>query len=222
MKRLKNQKGFTLVEVVISMAITTIVVLAVANLFSSASGLITTLRADSNLDIACDATNTYVRNRLDALNDATVCSNTHPDIDDTADDYNQPGYEVFALAVIDGKLYDFGKLPDSNTGNTLISRMSAAQLPSYAVYDEAFYSGTKLNVRFTSANEDVTLDDGTTSSAVKWLRVESGFIASDANPANQPKAITFRLFNGAIALSESNVDISDNFVVIYRQKKLEI
>lgn len=222
MKRLKNQKGFTLVEVVIAMAITSIVILAVANLFSSATGLITTLRADTNLDIACDATNTYVRNRLDALNDATVCVSDHVDISDTADDYSQDGYDVFAIAVIDGKLYDFGLLPEVNTGSVLLSRMSAAQLPAYAVFNEAFYSGTRLNIRFTSANEEVTLEDGTMSNAVKWLRLESRFMAADSNPANQPKAITFRLFNGAIALSETSVDISDNFIVIYRQKQLEI
>lgn len=219
MKRLKKPKGFTLVEVIVAMAVTTIIIIAAANLFSSASRVITTLKSDANFDIACDATNVYVRNRLDALekvsvcdiNDSTAIAAAITACDDQADEsgVTPANLDVRALAIKDGKLYDLGVV--SSAGEV----SSRAGSNDYAVFDTNYYAGAKLSIKLSStvAGDEGEGEEGGGGDSVKWVQLSTQFLETDGDPANQPKTITFKFLNGSATLPATAK--TDNYVIIY-------
>lgn len=195
MKRLKNKKGFTLVEVVVAMVITTIIIVAVANLFSPAMQIISSVRNDVNYDTACNAVNTYVRNSIDSSAQVKIValSDASSAVSAMQADANYPAsdYKLKALAVIGGKLYDFG---------TNVSSITASS--TYSAFQDAFYGVNSL-----TAGIEV-------EASGKWVKLQTQAFDVEGNIINQPRTVTFKVFGGNVF---ADAVYSNDYAIIYYQ-----
>lgn len=120
-KRLYGKKGVTLVELIVVMAITTIMFGIALGMLQPVTALIASLKGNANMDTISDIANDYIRNCMEKS--VAVSAVSYHDLDAVKDTWKaytdkyttDKGYSVRALGVMqnyngDSRLYDFGEV----------------------------------------------------------------------------------------------------------------
>lgn len=204
MKKLTNKKGFTLVEMIVSMAVTALIIAAVTMMVGPMSAAISSMKSNANYDTACDAANSYFRYELQTAKKAEIIEFVNGDDADVVNYISgiSDTTTVKALAVYDGQLYDLGQI--KRVDGNLLSKLSF----NYRVFNTEFYNGYLFNAAFQSQTE-------TGGTNCKWIKIVSQFVDSSGDIANQSREMTFKVFGGSMVVTGSDVAAGKNFVVFY-------
>lgn len=218
MKKIFKSKGFTLVEMVIAMALTAILMGAVMMLFTPVNNIIKSLQGDVNINITTDTISQYLFDRManstnfdislnaldaDGKMDPAASENT---INNQLSDKFDPMLEkLYAIIIMDGKLYDLGSIENYEEYATKVE-----DYESYRLFDDRFYGDVHYKYSF------YTVESPSASTAAdKWYHVgitpyaiverdDDGNAAVIGDPVISERATMFKLIN----LQFSNFDPS--------------
>ncbi len=207
----KMKKGFTLVEMIISMALTTILMGAVMLIFSSVTGIIHDMKGDVNINVATDTINMYIFDRMATSTNFNIKLNTlgadgkiNPDESKTAienllAERDEPAIEdLYAMVIMDGKVYDLGVVKDFADYKTKMN-----DLNDYRLFNEDFYG--KAHYRYTFSVESPS---GSTS-ADRWYRVGVTPYDESGEPMMSERSQMFKLIN--LQYSKFTPKVDDEF-----------
>ena len=208
LKRLLNNKGLTLVELIVVMFLTSVILAIAMGLLVPVKNLMNSLKSNAHMDTVCATANEYIRGTLqtaekvslyklgdgNAIVDSPVIdtdSNVIAILDINAGTGNPPVYRIF----------DFGNV---QTSAELTSRISNAgdknAQKEYCAFFDAFYEGSSYAVEL--------YNDG------KWIQLTSQcyrLTKDPSNPteaANQKHILNFKLLNGSISGSGADAEIN--------------
>ena len=204
LKRLKSKKGFTLAELIVTIAVSTLIVAAAVGLFSPAMGLINSIKSNTNLDVMCDTANEYIRSCLQSAGNVSICSFNLTDLDSVEDKIDgivvHDGYKVHALGYMGNKLYDFGEVTSSAD---IASKI--ANYDEHRVFNNAFYGITNYKLSFSSGGNG---DE-------RWITLMGQCFEESGSVANQGRSMSFKVLDARAAVT-SDIDAThSNFIIIY-------
>lgn len=206
LKKILNKKGVTLVELIVVIAITAILSLAVAGLFGPSMQLVNSLKSNANMDVVGDTANRYIRNSTFAADNVTVVSfdpvASLSDLDSKQAELAanaKDGYSVRALACINGRLYDFGKL----TSN--VSSYIGTPGP-YRMFNEAFYAKNQYRLKVET--------DG------KWISLSSQCTEADGTPLTQERTTSYNLVSKGGGVAASIDEAHSSLLILYTAYEL--
>lgn len=203
LKRLKSKKGFTLAELIVTIAVSTLIVAAAVGLFSPAMGLIDSIKSNTNLDVLCDTSNEYIRNCLQGAGNVSVNSFNISGLDSVKNQIDNiavyDNYEVRALGYMNNKLYDFGAVTSGNISSKI------ASYNDYRVFNDAFYGIVNYKLSFSSGGNG---DE-------RWITLLGQCFEENGSSANQGRSMSFKVLDARAAVT-SNIDTShSNIIIIY-------
>lgn len=206
LKRLLNNKGLTLAELIIVMFITAVIISVAMGLVIPVRDMMSSMKSNAHMDTVSSTVNEYVRGTVQTANALTFIqlegNNNIKDADrDAVKKFfsDHPG-KVKAMAVLNTvddtdapvyRLFDFESVP----GNTeLINLIGARDEAAYGVFRNTFYGDT-ANQRYSCAMELFNNESG------KWLQVASQcWKVNDEGLdfVNQKHVLNFKLLNTAM------------------------
>lgn len=203
LKRLKSNKGFTLAELIVTIAVSTIIVAATVGLFTPAMGLINSIKSNVNLDVMCDTANEYIRSCLQGAGNVSVNSFDITDLDSVKDEIDNidvyDGYEVRALGYMGNRLYDFGAVTSSDIDSKI------ASYNDYRVFNNHFYGIVNYKLSFSSGSNG---DE-------RWITLMGQCFEESGSVANQGRSMSFKVLDARAAVT-SNIDATkSNLIIIY-------
>lgn len=250
-KSLLRKKGFTLVEVLVVLIVSSILIGIAMGMLTPVSRLMNTLKGNAHLDAVCDTANEYIRGRLQSAISVTMMK-AETDDDINAIGIAAQGYTdktdsdktvVKAMAILKDesdsnlyRLYDFGTI--SNGGLSAGDSVQIGQLkafiknPStanekYAAFRKDFYENTSYSVKFswgTHEGETVTKEDGTpepVSTISDWIKLTSTCYRY-GEQVNPDRTITFKIFGGEAELNNGGAgDGSGAMIMLYTVKNVK-
>lgn len=215
-----NKKGFTLVEVLVAVAITVVLMAIAVAMLTPATRLLNAVKSNAGLDIVCDTAAEYVRGSIQSA-DAVGFTNFSTGSEDAvknllADIRGGAAVNVHVLSVMklpDGsgyRLYDYGTLTPT------VADISGLISNEHRVFNEDFYAGTDLSFKISS---DSNTADGAIT--VNWLKLDTQSM-NGTEPANQPRTLSFKMLNGSARLSGTGSYSTDdgNLLIVYRKTSL--
>ncbi|MCH5324438.1 MAG: prepilin-type N-terminal cleavage/methylation domain-containing protein [Eubacterium sp.] len=180
-KFLKLKKGFTLVEMIIAMAITALLCGSVMMLFGSVSNIIKSLNDDVFVNTTTDSLTNYLFTRMvTSTNFSISINNVDADGNITASESqnsvnnllaerDNPAIEnLYGMVIVNGKLYDLGVIESYDMFSNKISN-----LDKYRLFNDNYYGDVHYGYTFS-----VESPTGATADQ-KWYRV--GVIPFDEN-----------------------------------------
>lgn len=233
MKKLLKKKAFTLVELIVAMAVMVILIAAAMGMFNPVKGIIKMVDEDTVTNAVTDSITDYVSNKLKAASTyniqgytadkliaasteegsaAKIASAMYMDMED-----NETAYAMVLRSTSDGyQLYDFGKLNDSSVDfATKANAMSSTG--KYAVFNSEYYNNSHYKFTFKTTSGD----KGT------WCRMGVNTYDSDGNIKVSERVQMFKLLNMSLLklTPSSSPDLEDysysddmNIVILYRIK----
>lgn len=232
-KRLLSKKGVSLVELIVAMAITSVILLIATSMLAPANNLMNSIKGNAHLDTLCDTANEYIRGALQTAVSISVYkydSSTLNDIEIQADNYIKSGLKTKALAVIEipvetdasgnqikaFRLFDFTTIIDKTT---LMNDLSIADIYKNGAFLEPFYEKTSFSVKISTPTND--------TGASSWIKLKSrcyNIYSGDQN--NQEKTMTFKCLNGNTGIDTGSTVQGDgtdepyegSFVILYTVK----
>ncbi len=209
MKKIFKSKGFTLVEMVIAMALTAILMGAVMMLFTPVNNIIKSLQGDVNINITTDTISQYLFDRMAnstnfdiSLNALDADGKMDPSASQTTitsqlADRDDPSIEkLYAIIIMDGKLYDLGSI--ENYGE-YASRVEDYE--SYRLFDDQFYGDAHYKYSFYSVESP-----SASTSADKWYHMGITPYDEDGNIIISERATMFKLINLQFSKFDPSID----------------
>lgn len=235
MKKIFSKKAFTLVEVIIAMAITGLLIAAVMALFEPVNRIISGLDKNVYLDITTDKLSDYVYNCLNRSTTYNVGAYTTDQLDNQPSDTNSvahrisvmiadmedPSVETTRCLLIKAdsdsgyRLYDFGIV---SSVDDYLDKMD--NYKKYALFSEEYYN--ECNYKFTFNTTDPEATDGQ-----KWCKVGVTPYDKYGFQAIEERSHMFKLLNMSLTnvtptssatLKDTSYDNDTEIVVIYRIK----
>ena len=204
MKRLLNNKGLTLTELIVALFLTSVILAIAVGMLAPVKDLMNTMKSNAHMDTISSTVGEYVRGTLQAatsLKFVTLDSNNEiqPSDREGVKDFFSNHSKVRALAVLNVnddaseppvyRLYDFDAIT-SGGYTDLINMLDAKDQDKYGVFNTPFYNGTSCVVEFYS--------DGTT------LQVASQCFRND-EMLNQKHVLNFRLLNSSVSPNSGGI-----------------
>ena len=201
LKRLLNNKGLTLTELIVALFLTSVILAIAVGMLVPVKDLMNTMKRNAHMDTICSTVDEYIRGsvqsasslKLVVLND----DNTIKDGDTDGVKGFFSGSKVRALAVLDTgvdetsyRIFDFGEIPAE--GYTwLVNSLNDKDQAEYGVFNEPFYEGTSCAVEFWNAGG-------------KRLQVASQCFRN-GEIINQKHVLSFNLLNGNLPSGFSDI-----------------
>ena len=232
MRKLLKKKAFTLVEVIIAMAIMTILIVAAMSMFNPVNGIVKSLDEDTVTNAVTDTITNYVTDKLKNASTYSIKGYKTEDLTKNSDvdssvakiasvmfadkELDETVYCMILRTTAEGyQLYDLGKLNgvvDYKTKATSLVNNNA-----YAVFNNEYYNDSRYKFTFKTTSGD----KGT------WCRMGVNTYDSDGNIKVSERVQMFKLLNmSLLKLTPSsstdleNYSYSDdmNIVILYRIK----
>ena len=213
LKRLLNNKGLTLTELIVAMFLTSVILSIAVGMLAPVKNLMNTLKGNAHMDAVSATVEEYIRGTVQAAtslkfvvlnDDNTVKAETKDDVKKFFTDHKK----VRAIAILnDGlseikyRLYDFGQL-EGDGYTVLEDRLKNKNQKEYAVFLEPFYEGTSCAVEFYN-------DGGSRLQVASQCQRDPGTLDADGNHimkiANQKHMLSFNLLNGGQIGQDSGI-----------------
>lgn len=211
LKKLKRNKGFTLIEVLIAVTITVLLLAAVMSLFNPVKTLLDSVKSNSTADTICTASADYTANKLtNAIQIKVTGYDTLAELKTAAADAVDAitlgtNEKLYAFVITDGdvtdglnNLYDLGEVDNS----TIVTRTTdKASLTPYRVFNDAYFNN--MDLRFDFKIE-----------ANKWVNVMVTAYSSDDNQITGTRENIFRLMNKSTSVGVTGAD-KDEILILY-------
>lgn len=246
MKKLFKKKGFTLVEMIVAMAVTALLCAAAMMLFNSVSGIISGLKGNVNVDVATDTISTYLFDRMSTCSTYNigvfpVDASGNLVLDET--DVDSSSFRVNAhLVDISGKsvpqvlyamvimndgegsrIYDLGAISSVDEYEERL-----AQKDKWRLFVDDYYEG--MNFKYTF--ETVKTGGGDSKT---WCKIGVAPYDENDEPVISPRYQMFNVINSlynenvvtSSLLPESNADLKDTptdngIVILYRIRDFSV
>ena len=236
MKKLLKRKGFTLVELIIAMCVSTLLIAAAMAMFGPVQSIINSLHSDVNTNNVTDTISGYIYTRMskcstynvglydatkisvDASDEAGVAKRVSAMIADIENPAIEQTYCIMIRQNTDDicELYDLGKI---NSVSDYLTK--AADYEKYELLDGEYYNGLNFKFSFSTTPQDAESTDK------KWCRI--GVIPFDENgeAVVSERAQMFKLLNMSLTnvTPSSDPDLvdytypdDDVIVILYRIK----
>lgn len=209
-KNIKTKKGFTLVEVLIAVAITMMLLAAVMSLFSPISKMLNSVKSNSIADTICTNSANYVAKKVtiattikiagyDSLAEMKAASSAMVNSITLGS-----GEKLYAMVITDADadgpnaLYDLGEVD----GSTIVSMLTdKASLTPYRVFEDIYYGN--MDIKF-----------GFELETTKWVNIKTTAYSQDGDKITDTRENMFRLMNKAASATAMN-DSKDDLLVLY-------
>lgn len=209
-RKIKAKKGFTLVEVIIAVAITAILLAGVMSLFSPISKMLNSVKSDAVADTICTNSANYVAKKVS--NATTIKISGYDSLADmksaAAAVVNSitlgTNEKLYALVITDADnggvnaLYDLGEVNSTSIPSLLTDKTS---LNTYRVFEDVYYNN--LDVKF-----------GFELESAKWINIKTTAYSSDSDQITGTRENMFRLMNKAASATAMN-ESKDDLLVLY-------
>lgn len=162
LKRLLNNKGMTLTELIVALFLTSVILAIAVGMLAPVKNLMNTVKSNAHMDTINSTVEEYIRGSVqNAKSLKFVVLNGNNTIKDGDTDGVKgffSGNKVRALAILDTgvdetsyRMFDFGEIPAE--GYTwLVNRLNDKDQAEYGVFNEPFYEGTSCAVEFYSTS----------------------------------------------------------------------
>lgn len=210
LKRLLNNKGMTLTEMIVALFLTSVILAIAVGMLAPVKNLMNTLKSNAHMDTISSTVDEYVRGTLQAATSLKFFTLSDINEIDTADRDTVKnffsGSKVRALAVLNTnsdtadvpvyRLFDLGEVPGNTELINLLGKANSAvtvtrkEIAEYAAFNEPFYEGTSCAVEFYSNGS--------------MLQVASQCFR-DGEIVNQKHVLNFSLLNSSVSLSAGGV-----------------
>lgn len=219
MKRLLNNKGMTLTEMIVAMFLTSVILAIAVGMLAPVKNLMNTMKSNAHMDTINSTVDEYIRSTLQSATSVMLVQlNSGNDFDDTADKTaanqfftDKAGEMICALAVVNigtdsapvYRVLDFDRV---YTFAELQGRLStSSSYADYGIFNEPFYGGNNISCAVELYNNG------------SWLQVASQCKKENNGSmeiANQKHVLNFQLLNGTAAEvsgdegEETNADLN--------------
>lgn len=240
MKRLLKRKGFTLVELIVSMAIFGLLVAAAMAMFGPVQSIVSSLDADVTINATTDTLSGYIYGKMnktvtyniEQYDDVSLMAGASTDgsaakriagmISDIEDASIESTYCMLIRPETDGyRLYDLGAV----TAESFTSVVNdATKLSRYALFSDHYYGDVDYRFTFSTTPQDAQNNEK------KWCRIGVTAFDQDGNVVVEERAQMFKLLNMEMnnltpysapeleKLDNPGYDGSKTIVIIYRIK----
>ena len=244
MKKLLKSKGFTLVELIVAMAITGLLVAAAMALFGPVQSITNSLNENSNLTTTTDTLTGYLFNKLhkcstynvglyseaeliagtDAAGSVTARINTmYSKIADKSSE------TIRCIMIkpdsVTGKqyVYDFGILVGTNPASDYLSKYT--DMNKYKLFSDEYYDD--IDYRFTFK----TTPSEAVAGVRKWCRIGVTPYDNDGNAVMEERSQMFKLVNmdmtgltpsSAAELEALGYDSDGTIIILYQIKNFAL
>ena len=232
MKKLLKKKAFTLVELIVAMAIMVILIAAAMSMFTPVSFVIKSLGEDAVTNSVTDTIMGYISDKLIVATSYNIAGFTDEQMTKSSDEDDSVGKRVKAmLADLEAnekmycmvlrstakgyKLHDLGRITNLVNYNTKAA--VALSDDSYSVFGDEYYNDSRYKFTF-----DTTVADKGT-----WCRIGVNTYDADGNIKISERVQMFKLLNMSllkltpssdVALKDYSYSTDLNVVILYRIK----
>ena len=232
MKKLLRKKAFTLVELIVAMAIMMILIGAAMAMFTPVSSIIKSLDEDAVTNSVTDTIMGYISDKLNVATSYNIAGFTDEQMTKSSDEDDSVGKRVKAmLADLEAnekmycmvlrstakgyKLYDLGRITNLVNYNTKAA--VALSDDSYSVFGDEYYNDSRYKFSFATT----VADKGT------WCRIGVNTYDADGNIKISERVQMFKLLNMSllkltpssdVALKDYSYSNDLNVVILYRIK----
>lgn len=232
MKKLLRKKAFTLVELIVAMAIMMILIGAAMAMFTPVSSIIKSLDEDAVTNSVTDTIMGYISDKLNVATSYNIAGFTDEQMTKSSDEDDSVGKRVKAmLADLEAnekmycmvlrstakgyKLHDLGRITNLVNYNTKAA--VALSDDSYSVFGNEYYNDSRYKFTF-----DTTVADKGT-----WCRIGVNTYDADGNIKISERVQMFKLLNMSllkltpssdVALKDYSYSTDLNVVILYRIK----
>ncbi|MBP3335151.1 MAG: type II secretion system protein [Ruminiclostridium sp.] len=233
MKKLLKKKAFTLVELIVAMAVMVILIAAAMGMFNPVKGIIKMVDEDTVTNAVTDTLTNYISEKLKTASTYNIKGYTSDQLLADASEAGSPA--KMAATMISGKeenetvyaivlrstskgyqLYDLGKLNNS-TGNFTAKATAMKDTDKYAVFNREYYNDSRYKFTFTTTSGD----KGT------WCRMGVNTYDENGDLKISERVQMFKLLNMSLlnltpssAANLADYTYSDdlNIVILYKIK----
>ena len=232
MKKLLRKKAFTLVELIVAMAIMMILIGAAMAMFTPVSSIIKSLDEDAVTNSVTDTIMGYISDKLNVATSYNIAGFTDEQMTKSSDEDDSVGKRVKAmLADLEAnekmycmvlrstakgyKLHDLGRITNLVNYNTKAA--VALSDDSYSVFGDEYYNDSRYKFSFATT----VADKGT------WCRIGVNTYDADGNIKISERVQMFKLLNMSllkltpssdVALKDYSYSNDLNVVILYRIK----
>ena len=232
MKKLLRKKAFTLVELIVAMAIMMILIGAAMAMFTPVSSIIKSLDEDAVTNSVTDTIMGYISDKLNVATSYNIAGFTDDQMTKSSDEDDSVGKRVKAMLADlepNEKMYCMVlrsttkgyKLHDLGIINSLVNYNTKAAVAlsddSYSVFGNEYYNDSRYKFTF-----DTTVADKGT-----WCRIGVNTYDADGNIKISERVQMFKLLNMSllkltpssdVALKDYSYSTDLNVVILYRIK----
>lgn len=232
MKKLLRKKAFTLVELIVAMAIMMVLIGAAMAMFTPVSSIIKSLDEDAVTNSVTDTIMGYISDKLNVATSYNIAGFTDDQMTKSSDEDDSVGQRVKAMLAdleANEKMYCMVlrsttkgyKLHDLGIINSLVNyNTKAAVVVSddfYSVFGNEYYNDSRYKFTF-----DTTVADKGT-----WCRIGINTYDADGNIKISERVQMFKLLNMSllkltpssdVALKDYSYSTDLNVVILYRIK----
>lgn len=232
MKKLLRKKAFTLVELIVAMAIMMVLIGAAMAMFTPVSAIINSLDEDTVTNTVTDTIMGYISDKLNVASTYNIAGFTDEQMTKSSDEDDSVGKRVKAMfADIEAnenmycmllrstskgyKLYDFGKI--SNLADYNTKATAALSGDTYSVFGDEYYNDSRYKFTF----------DTTVAEKGTWCRIGVNTYDADGNIKISERVQMFKLLNMSLlkltpssdtTLKDYSYSTDLNVVILYRIK----
>lgn len=232
MRKLLKKKAFTLIEVIISMAIMTVLIVAAMSMFNPVNGIIKSLDEDTVTNAVTDTITNYVSDKMKTASTYSIKGYTTENLTKNSDnddsvakmvnvmindmEVNETMYCMILRSTSEGyQLYDLGKI--NSTADYITKSKKVVNNNGYAVFNSEYYNDSRYKFSFRTTSGDKGA----------WCRMGVNTYDTDGNIKVSERVQMFKLLNMSLLkiTPSSSAELADynysddlNVVILYRIK----
>lgn len=193
LKRLLNNRGMSLVELIVAMFLTTVILAIAFGMLVPVKRLMNTVKSNAHMDAMCVTVDEYIRGTVQMANSLKFVvlegNGIRTDDTDGVVEFLSGHSKVRAIAVLDTgagetayRIFDFGEISSYDNIKKCLNEKDEKE---YGVFNPPFYEGTSCAVEFYNAGG-------------KRLQVASQCYRN-GEAINQKHVLSFDLLNGSVS-----------------------
>lgn len=232
MRKLLKKKAFTLIEVIIAMAIMTVLIVAAMSMFNPVNGIIKSLDEDTVTNAVTDTITNYVSDKMKTASTYSIKGYTTENLTKNSDnddsvakmvnvmindmEANETMYCMILRSTSEGyQLYDLGKI--NSTADYITKSKKVVNNNRYAVFNSEYYNDSRYKFSFQTTSGDKGA----------WCRMGVNTYDADGNIKVSERVQMFKLLNMSLLkiTPSSSAELTDysysdnlNVVILYRIK----